>query len=250
MLEEQNIQQLKKLRLPGMAEAFERLHASNQMMSMSVTEVLANLLEAEHHSREEKRLKRDTKTSKIKEVDASIENIRYSQNRGIDKALVQTLATCFWLVKNQHMIVLGATGVGKTYLVSAFANQAIRLGHKVIYKRLPRLLEEAEIARAEGTLPNYRLKLSKFKMLIFDDWAVNPISARGCQDLLEIIEDKTNTGSIVITSQLPIKNWHDWLGNPTVADAILDRLVHRAHIIKIEGESMRKLIGINSGESK
>jgi DNA replication protein DnaC len=250
MLEEQNLRHLQKLRLSGMAKAYERLHNSNQLMTMSQSETLAFMIESELHTREEKRLFRFTKASKVKETDASIENIHYGKKRGLDKTAINTLSSCHWVVNNQHLVILGATGSGKTYLASAYANQAIRLGHKVIYKRLPRLLEEAEVARAEGTLPNYRLKLSKFKMIVLDDWGVNPISARGCQDLLEIIEDKTGTGSIVITSQLPINNWHEWLGNPTIADAILDRIVHRAHTIKIEGESMRKILGLEEGGAK
>ena len=250
MLEEQNKFELQNLRLPGMASALERLNASSQMMSMSAQEFLAFLIDAEKHTREEKRLLRDTKASKLKETDACIENIYFEKNRGLDKTIVDSLASCQWILNNQNMIVEGATGVGKTYFVSAFGSQAIRLGYKVIYKRLPRLLEETEIARADGTLPNFRLKLSKFKLLILDDWGVNPISARGCQDLLEIIEDKNNAGSIAITSQLPVSKWHDWLGNPTIADAMLDRIVHRAHTINILGDSIRKLQGIHGGGLK
>ena len=250
MLEEQNIIQLQKLRLHGMLSAYERLQQDTQMQSLSIFENLAFLFESERHYREEKRLLRDTKSSKLKETDACLENINYRKHRGLDKSQINTLSSCRWVEQNQHLTIVGATGVGKTYIASVFSNRAIQLGNKVIYKRVPRLLEETEIARADGTLPNLRLKLSKFKILVLDDWAVNPISARGCQDLLELIEDKTGTGSIIITSQLPVNKWHDWLGDPTIADAILDRIVHRAHHIELHGDSMRKLNGLNSGDNK
>lgn len=143
--------------------------------------------------------------------------------------------------KGSDLFFVGPTGTGKTYLACAQGQQCIRKGISVLYKRLSRLLEELEVARADGSLSKLRLKIAKYQLLILDDWAVSPISARGRQDLLEVIDDRSGHGAIAITSQIPVEQWHEWLGEPTIADAILDRLIHRAHVIKLHGESMRKI---------
>ncbi|NVJ65362.1 MAG: ATP-binding protein [Gammaproteobacteria bacterium] len=245
MLEEQTIHQLKELRLHGMVQAAERLQESVELQTLPVFEVFAFLIEAERHYREENRLKRFKREAKLKFSDACLENIKYNDGRGIDKAQIRALSNCRWVVNNQHLIILGATGAGKTYLANAFANQAIHLKHKVVYKRVSRLLEEMKAASAVGELPEFRLKLSKIPVLILDDWGLGPINALDRQHLLEVLEDKTGSGAVIITSQLPIAEWHNWLNDPTLADAILDRLVHRAHTIKLKGESMRKVLGLN-----
>lgn len=244
MLHTQNQEHLKALKLNGMAELNELHQENTRIHSLSFDERLGLLVDAETHYREQRRQTRFTRAAKLKDSQACIENIDYGQKRGLDKGRVKELASCKWIRQQQNLIIEGATGVGKTFLACAFAHQAIRLGHKVIYKRLPRLLEETEIARADGSLSNFRLKLSKFKVIILDDWAVNPINARGRQDLFELIEDKVGAGSVMITSQLPVTKWHEWLDDPTLADAILDRIVHRAHVLNLQGESMRKVKGL------
>lgn len=238
---EQNLSQMKQLRLHGMQEQYARARDSVEIHDgLSHDERLALLLDAESHSREQRRQDRFMKQAKFKDSTACIENIDYKPARGWKREQVNSLAECEWVVRHRHMIFIGATGVGKTFAACAFGQQAIRKGHKVLYCRVPRLLEELEIAHADGSLPKLRLKLSKFKVLILDDWAVNPLTARHRQDLLELIEDKTDAGSIIITSQMPISEWHEWIGEPTIADAILDRIIHRAHKIELNGESMRK----------
>ncbi|MBD3654294.1 IS21-like element helper ATPase IstB [Kangiella sp.] len=241
---EQNVEQLSTLSLHGMAELYELHQDDTSIQSLSFDERLGLLIDSETHYREQRRQIRFTKAAKLKDPQACLENIDYTRKRGIEKSRIKELSACRWITQHQHIFLEGSTGTGKTFIANALASQAIRLGHKVIYKRLSRLLEETEIARADGTLPNLRLKLSKFKVIILDDWGVNPITARGRQDLLELVEDKTGTGSIVVTSQLPVKKWHEWLGDETIADAILDRIVHRAHILKLKGESMRKVKGL------
>jgi len=244
MNEHQSLLALRELGLHGMADAGGRLLNEPDNQSHIFFGTFAFLIEAETHYREERRLKRFMSAAKLKIVDASLDNLDFNPNRGLDRTVIQSLATCRWVLNNQHLILLGATGAGKTHLACAFANQAIIFKHKAHYRRLPRLLEELEIARADGSLPELRVKLSKFKVLILDDWGLNALTARNRQDLLELVEDKTGTGSIIITSQLPINQWHDWIGDPTIADAILDRLVHRAHTINLQGDSMRKVLGL------
>lgn len=244
MNEHQSLLALRDMGLHGMADAGERLLDEPDNHSSDFFDTFAFLVEAERHYREERRLKRFMSAAKLKIVDANLENLDFRADRGLDKALIKSLSTCRWALNGQHIILLGATGAGKTHLACAFANQAIIFKHKAHYRRLPRLLEEMEIARADGSLPELRVKLSKFKVLILDDWGLNTLSPRNRQDLLELIEDKTGFGSIIITSQLPINQWHDWIGDPTLADAILDRLVHRAHTINLQGDSMRKVLGL------
>lgn len=245
---EQNIEKLRSLRLLGMAESYIRQTDDVNSDSLPFHVRFGQCLDAEEHSREQRRLARSLKQAKLKHSGACIENLNYAAQRGLDKSFVMSLAECQWVKRNQHIILTGSTGGGKTYLACALGHQAIRHGYKVLYKRLPRFLEELEVAHVDGSLPKLRIRLTKFDVLILDDWAVNPISARNRRDLFEIIEDKSGEGSIIITSQLPVNKWHEWIGEPTVADAILDRLVHRSHKINLQGESMRKHHAVNSGE--
>jgi len=168
------------------------------------------------------------------------EDIDFSPKRGIDKRQVMDLLACEWILRGQHVVITGATGTGKTWLGCALGREATRKGHSVAYYRMPRLLEEMEIAHADGSLPKLRTRLAKARMLILDDWGVAPIGDRGRQDLLEVIDDRVPGGSVLITSQLPTKAWHDYLGEPTLADAVLDRLLHNKHTIELKGDSMRK----------
>jgi DNA replication protein DnaC len=146
-----------------------------------------------------------------------------------------------WLEKKQHLIITGPTGAGKSNTACAVGNNAIRQGYSVLYKRVPRLCEELEVAHGDGSLPSLRSKIQKFDLLILDEWAVSPLSRRSRLDLLEIIEDRAGSGSLVVTSQMPVEQWHSFIGDPTIADAIMDRLIHRSHKIELRGESMRKL---------
>lgn len=236
---------LRELKLHGMADALERQFENPQLQAGGFDERFAMLVDAERLARDNRRLERLLKRAQLK-VNAGAEDIDYRASRGIDRAQVSSLLSCDWITKHQNLIVTGPTGAGKTWLACALAQQAARRGLPVLYRRLPRLLEELEIARETGSLHTLRTQLAKAKLLVLDDWGVVPMGNRGRQDLLEVIDDRVNTSSIAITSQLPIGEWHAYLGEPTIADAILDRIVHTAHRIQLQGDSMRKLKGSQS----
>lgn len=240
MLFQQTQEQLRALKLHGMAAGNESQRDNTALQALGFDERFGMLVEAEVHDRRQRRQARLLRAAKLKEPNACPEDIDYGTRRGLDRSLVASLLDCEWITRGQHLIVTGPTGVGKTWLACAFGQQAARKGLTVSYRRLVRLLEDAEVARGDGSLPKLRTQLANTKLVILDDWAVAPISVRGRQDLLEFVEDRSGSGSLVITSQLPVDQWHDYIGEPTLADAILDRIVHRAHRIVLKGDSMRK----------
>ena len=171
-----------------------------------------------------------------------MEDIDYKAPRGIDKSVILRLASCDWIRSAQNIIITGPTGVGKTYLACALANRACRMGFSAFYIRIPKLFQELGIARADGSYPKIMKKLAKAKVLILDDLGLSPMTAPERRDLLEVIEDRHAFCSTIVATQLPIENWHENIRDPTIADAILDRLIHNAHKINLKGESMRKLL--------
>lgn len=239
MLSNQTTSKLRSLRLHAMAEALDLQGERPAMLDLSFEDRLAMLVDIECQSRDTRRINRLLKSSKLK-IKASPEDIDYRPDRGIDKRQLSSLFGCEWIERGQNLIVTGPTGAGKTWLTCALGHQAIRRGHVVAYHRLPRLLEDIEIAREDGSLPKLRAQMIKSKLLILDDWGVAKITARGRQDLLEVIDDRVGNLSLAITSQMPVAEWHACIGDPTIADAILDRIVHNAHRIELKGESMRK----------
>ena len=231
---------LRQLRLAGMAQAYEDQQGNPAAQSLTFDERFGLLVDAENAQRENRRLGRLLKGAKLKATTACGEDIDFSSRRHLDKRQILDLLTCQWVERGQHVLITGLTGVGKTWLACAFGNEAARKGHGVLYKRLPRFLEELEIAHADGSLPKLRTRLARARLLILDDWGVAPITRRGRQDLLEVIDDRVPGASVLITAQMPVEAWHECLGEPTIADAILDRLLHNAHRIALEGESMRR----------
>lgn len=198
------------------------------------------LLEAEMLERDNTKIQRLLKQAQLSQKGANISEIRFSPQRNLDKSVLLDLASGNYLKYCRHIIFTGPTGVGKSFLAQAYATKAITMGYSALYLRVPRLMQHLGALRAEEAYLKYLAKLKKINLLILDDFGVSPLKAAEAKDLLEIVEDRVNQSSLIITSQLPIKEWHGYLHNPTIADAILDRIVHNAYKIEIEGDSQRK----------
>lgn len=242
MLTHPTLDRLKALRLDGMAEAFAELQAQDGAAGLTHAEWLGLLADREAASRETKRFDARMRAARLRHVGACPEDVDYRARRGLDKALFQSLLTGKWIADKRSLIITGPCGVGKTWLGCALAQAACRDGTTVLYKRMPRLFEELEMAHGDGRFPRLFRSLTKTQLLILDDWGPDRLTAPQRRDLMEIIEDRYERGSTMITSQLPVSAWHDLIGEPTFADAILDRIVHNAYRIKLEGQSMRKTI--------
>ena len=198
------------------------------------------LLEAELTYKENKKILRLQQQAKLHEKGASIEDIKFTPLRGLNKAIILELAGGGYIKHHQNIILLGATGTGKSYIAQALANKAMLQGESALYLRVPRLMQLLSTARGDDEYIKLLERLKRIKVLILDDFGVSPLKASEARDLLEIVEDRTHSSSLIITSQLPIKDWHGHLHNPTIADAILDRIIHNAHKIDIAGDSQRK----------
>ena len=235
------INKINDLGYQGVKEAYLRQIEDTNYNQLSFDERLYNLLEAQEIFVHNKRVATNLRASKIKDRQAAVEDIEYNAKRRVDRQMMQSLITMDFIRNHQNIIITGKTGTGKSYIAQALANRAILDGFKAYYIRVPTLLEEIKIARADGTYTNLLRKYSRFKLLVLDDFGVSQISNDDATNLFEIIEDRTEINSTIITSQLPVSQWYDYLNNDTVADAILDRVVHSSHRIELEGESMRKL---------
>lgn len=241
MLNQTTLTRLRELRLRGMADALVAQQQQPEMQGLTFEERLGLLVDLEWTYRQNRKLARLLKAAKLR-VPACIEDIDYEHPRGLDRMLMRTLATCQWVEQQQQILITGPTGVGKTYVACALANAACRHGYTARYYRLPRLLQELATAKADGSYPHLMNTLLKTEVLILDDWGLAPISAAEARDLLEVIDDRVQKRSTIVSSQLPLEHWHTGIGDPTVADAILDRLLHGAHKIALKGESMRKVL--------
>jgi DNA replication protein DnaC/transposase len=241
MSEQQVYTNLQELRLQGMASALQQVQESPDKLAMPLMDILSFLTCEEIQYKAQKKRERMFKAAKLKQGQACVEDIDYIAKRGIDKGNLVTLCTCDWVTRKQFLIITGSTGTGKSWLACALANQTIRLGLPALYQRFSLLMEELTTARKDGSLPKLRNYLAKFKLLIVDDWAMAPLSAGNRQDLLDLLEDRTGSGALIITTQLPVSKWHEYIGEPTIADAIMDRIIHRAHRLELHGESMRKI---------
>jgi DNA replication protein DnaC len=239
MLNEQTCEKLYTLRLPGMVEALKGQLSQPEMNDLSFEERLAMLVDAECFFRENKRMKRLLKNAKLK-LSASLEDIDYRAPRGIDKSVMLSLGSCGWIRKHQNVIIVGPTGTGKTYLSCALAQRACREGMSAIYLRTPTLYRSLAMARADGSYARVLARLGRAPLLVLDDLGLAALTDQERRDLLEVIEDRHGAASTIVTSQLPVEHWHEVIGDPTIADALLDRLVHNAHRIGLKGESMRK----------
>ena len=240
MLNHPTLDQLKTLKLDGMAEAFSELQQRDDATALTHEEWLGLLIDREAANRETKRFESRMRTARLRHVAASPEDVDYRTRRGLDKPLFQELLTGKWIKDRRNLTITGQCGVGKTWLACALAQSACRNGTTILYKRMPRLFDELEMAHGDGRFPRLFRTLTKTQLLILDDWGPDRLNPEQRRDLMEIVEDRYETGSILITSQLPVKTWHDVIGEPTFADAILDRLIHNAYRIELDGQSMRK----------
>ena len=239
MLDQATLQTLRGFKLFGMAEALEQQFKESDVQSLSFEERMGLLIDRESTSRDNRRLARLLRLAKLREQ-AYVEDIDYRHPRGLQKSLMTSLATSGWVRKAQNVCLSGPTGTGKTYLACALGHAACRQGLSVRYWRLPRLFETVRIAHGDGSYARLLSGLAKTDLLILDDWGLQKPAHQERHDLLEVLEDRYGKRATLVTSQLPVKNWHTYLGDPTVADAILDRLVHNAHKIQLTGDSMRK----------
>jgi DNA replication protein DnaC len=239
MLTEPTMDKLRALKLTAMAAAWASQQADPRIEALTFDERLALLVDAETLHRENRRMATALRDAKLKYPNACIEDIEASPSRGLDRAVVRQLATGRWARDGHAMVITGPTGTGKTYLACAFAHLSCRLGMRAVYRRTSRLVDELMLARADGSYPRLLDRLAKFHVLVLDDWGMKPLSAQTRHDLLEVIDDRAGRASTILASQVPPKLWHDHVGDPTVADAICDRLLHTAHRIELVGASMR-----------
>ncbi len=240
MMTQQTLDKLYDMKLTSMAEAFSQQMAQPDLADLSFEDRFAMLVDRQWTFKEDRRMTRLLRTAKLKDG-ACIENIDFKTPRALDKSLVIRLSGSDWIKNTQNLIILGPTGVGKTYLACAIANSTCRNGYPAMYKRAPRLYQEIAIARADGSYPRLMNKLLKIKVLIIDDFCIASMSDPERRDLLEVLEDRQGISSTIIATQVPVENWIENIGDPTLADAILDRLIHNSHRINLKGESMRKI---------
>lgn len=241
MLISQTIDKLNQLKLFGMVQALEAQLAATETAALPFEERLGMLVDREVDYRANKRLTRLLKEAKLKQP-SCVEEVDFRHPRGLDRSSFFSLAECRWITDHHNLIITGPTGVGKSFISCALGNKACRLGYTVRYWRTSRLLQAIAVARLDGSYPTLIHQLQKTELLLLDDWGISPFHVEEARDLLDIIEDRNQSRSTLITSQLPISQWHDVFNDPTLADAVLDRLVHNAYKLELRGDSMRKLM--------
>lgn len=246
---QQTLTKMRSLKLAGMAQSYASQLDQPTRHELPFDDRLGMLIDSELTARENRRLKRLIKSAGLIEA-AAIEDLDTRAVRGLDKALIAALSTCDWVRRQQNLILIGATGLGKSWLASAFGMQACRLGMAVVYRRTVDLYAELATAIADGSLPKTKAQLIKAAVLIIDDLGLGEVSPAVGHALLDVIDRRLRTGSLILTSQFPIDHWHNFFPDPTLADAILDRIVHQAHRIELKGESLRKVYAKKRFESE
>jgi len=239
MLHHPTLEKLQTLRFTGMLKALQEQQQLPDIDTLSFEERLGLLVDREMTEREDKRLQTRLRKAKLKHQ-AAVEDIDHRSPRGLDKALIRQLSGCQWIRDGLNLIVNGPTGVGKTWIACALAHKACRDGFSAQYLRLPRLFEQLHLAHSDGRFHKLITGFAKTDLLILDDWGLAKLNAEQRRDLLELLDDRHGYRSTIVTSQIPVDQWHDVIGDPTLADAILDRLIHNAYRINLKGESMRK----------
>lgn len=239
MMTEPILDKLYAMRLGAMAAAWQEQRADPRVADLSFDERFGLLVEVEHIARDNRRLKSRLREAQLRLPEACIEDVETSASRGLAKAVALQLANGAWVDQHRNVLLTGMTGVGKSYVACALAQAACRRGLRALYRRTPRLFDELALAKAEGTYAKLLRRIDRADVLIVDDLGLGDVTSAQRHDLLEVIEDRYGRRSTIVTSQLPIQKWHDWIGDPTVADAILDRLVHNAYKINLKGASRR-----------
>lgn len=239
MLTHPTLEKLQTLRLTGMLKALEEQQRMADIEKLGFEERIGLLIDREFTERENRRLGSRLKKAKLRHA-CCTEDLDFKASRGLDKTLILSLVACTWIARGLNLLICGPTGIGKSYLACALGHKACLEGYSVLYLRLPRLFEELHLAKADGRYGKLMLGYAKTDLLILDDWGLTPLTDPQRRDLLEILEDRYGKRSTIVTSQLPVSAWHEAIGDPTLADAILDRLVHNAHKIELKGDSMRK----------
>lgn len=240
MLAHATVDKLSALRLPAFAEALQRQLGNPEFADLSFEDRVGLLVDAEWTHREQRKLRRRLRQANLRRQ-ASLEDIDWlSPRRGLDKALVQSLGTCAWIAQHRNLILIGPTGIGKSWLGEAFAERACRSGYSAYCVRASRLFHELHVARGDGSYMRLLARLAKTDLLAIDDFGLAALAGPERQDLLEILEDRSERASTLITSQVPVKAWHELIGEPTIADSICDRLIHTAYLIELHGPSLRE----------
>ena len=246
MLTKPTLERLRAMRLRGMADAFAQQMGDPSITQLSFEERFGLLVDHQWLERQNRALERRLKVARFGQQ-AALEDIDYKHPRGLDRSLVASLSTSEWVATHHNMIITGPCGVGKSYLGCAFAQKAARDGFTALYARASRLFRDLGTARADGSLQELLRKISRTDVLVVDDWAMHPMSEAERRDFLEISEERYKRRSTILTSQFAIRDWHKQIGDPTIADSILDRLVHNAYRIELKGESLRKTKGPKGG---
>ncbi len=239
MLIEQTLEKMHAMKLTGMAEAVTQQRQSSQYPDLSFDERLGLLVDAEWTAREQRKLTRRLRAATLR-YPASLENVNFKHRRDLDRSQVLALGTCGWISERHNLIVTGPTGIGKSFLCSAFVERACRSGFVAAYTRMPRLLHDLAVGRGDGSYTRLLTRLGKLDLLAIDDWLLAPLRDSERRDLIEVTEERSERSSTLIASQLPISDWHGAIGDPNQADAICDRLLHNAHRIALKGASMRQ----------
>ena len=248
MLITPTLEQLRSLGLTGMARALTEQLETSEYQALNFEERLGMLVDRESQDRANRRLERNLKAAKLR-LSACVEDIDFRHPRGLDRTVVLTLASGHWVQAHQNLLIVGPTGAGKSYLACALTQAAVRAGHTALYLRAPRLLDDLAIAHVDGRWARLLAAWGRIDVLVIDDLAIRPLTLSQAADLLEVIEDRSQRRSTVVTSQLPLAHWHEVLGDPTLADAILDRLTHNAHRIELRGDSLRRTAPLSASET-
>ncbi len=239
MLRQETLEKMNAMKLFGMVESFETQLSSSKYAELSYEERVGLMVDTEWTAREQRKLARRLQGAKLK-YPACLENVNFRAPRGLNRQQVLSLGSCSWIAEHHNLLISGPTGIGKSFLACAFVERACRRGFTGYYVRAPRLIHELAVARGDGSYGRLLTRLAKLDLLAIDDWLLHPLKESERRDLMEVIEDRAERGSTLIASQLPVKNWHAAIGDPNQADAICDRLLHRAHRIGLKGESLRE----------